>query len=109
MEADDPRRAAIRYAIRQVASGRLSEAEVAKLVDAIDGPAREMAAAERQARQEKMLAELARLEAEGRKSPVALVARKYASDPNDPRAVDHLARKLRRWRQKVGHLSARRA
>ena len=51
-------------------------------------------------RKESMLAEVSNLEAAGhRRDAVMIIARRH-SDPGDARAVDSLARKLRRWRTK---------
>jgi hypothetical protein len=90
MDANDPRQAAIKHAIRALASGRLSEIEAfGAITSAIATPSRD-----------KILAELARLEQEGRGPAAAmLVARKYAPDPTNLITVDSLASKLRRWRR----------
>jgi hypothetical protein len=112
----DPRQAAVERAVKTAAMALLARDQtvaevVAALTDAVAGemPAdvtpRETVAAVRQSRREKMVAELIRLEQEGRGRPAAmLVARKFASDPLDPIEVESLARKLRRWRrEKNGH------
>ena len=98
MDANDPRQAAIERAVKVAALRQLTVAEaVAAVTSATAVPSRET-----------MLAEVFRLEQEGRgSSAVMLVARKYASDPTNPIAVDSLARKIRRWRKKNGHVSAR--
>jgi hypothetical protein len=57
------------------------------------------------ARRERMLAEMSRLEEEGRsREAPMLVARAFAVDRRDPIEVESLARSLRRWRkEKIGH------
>jgi hypothetical protein len=112
MYRGDPRQAAaIERAVRAAALALLARdrtvAEVvAALTDAVAGevPAditpRESVAAVRQSRREKMVAELIRLEQEGRGRPAAMVvARRFAADARDPVEVASLARKLRRWRR----------
>jgi hypothetical protein len=96
MDANDPRQAAIKRAIGAVASGQITKVEAfAAITSAMAMPARET-----------MLTEVSRLEQEGRgSSAVMLVAQKYASDPTNPIAVESLARKIRRWRKKNGHVS----
>jgi hypothetical protein len=97
MDSSDAQRAAIERAVKAAALRQLTVDEaVAAVTSAMAMPSRET-----------MLAEVFRLEQEGRRpSAVMLVARKYASDPTNPIAVDSLARKIRRWRKKNGHVSA---
>jgi hypothetical protein len=66
---------------------------------------RDRDAALRQSGQQEMLAELLRLEREGRgRGAAMLVARKFARDSRDPVELDSHARQLRRWRRKKsGH------
>jgi hypothetical protein len=111
--AVDPRQASVERAVKAAALALLARDQtvaevVAALTNAVVGdvPAditpRESVAAVRQSRREKMVAELIRLEQEGRGRPAAmLVARKFASDPRDPVEVESLARKLRRWRARI--------
>src|SRR5258708_39993982 len=96
-EPSDPRHAAaVERAVRVAALALLSRDQtvaevVAALTEAVAGemPAdvtpRETVAAVRQSRREKMVAELIRLEHEGRGRPAAmLVARKFAAEARDP-------------------------
>ena len=109
----DPRIIAIEYAIRAAAKLLFSRGQTVAEVVAVltvadevpDTTPRESAAAVRQSRRECMVAELMRLEQQGRgRGAPALVAGKCASDPLDPIEVDSLARNLRRWRRKIsGH------
>jgi hypothetical protein len=106
----DPRQPAIERAVKAAALALLARdltiAEVvAALSDAVAGEMdsgvtpRESVAAVRQSKRERMVAELVRLEQDGRaRASAMVVARKFASDPRDPVEVESLARKLRRWR-----------
>jgi hypothetical protein len=105
----DPRLAAIERVVRETtlklwARDQTVAEIVAKLTVVgemlVDITPRDGAAAVRQSRRKAMLAELERIEQEGRGSAAAmLVARKFASDPLDPTEVESLATKLRRWRR----------
>lgn len=110
------RHAAIERAVKAAALALLSHDQtiaevVATLANAVAGEvpadvtAKESVAAVRQSRRDKMVAELIRLEQEGRGRPAAtIVARRFATDPRDPTEVESLATKLRRWRRKKnGH------
>ena len=84
------REEAIAYAVRALAGAALPPD---------DRTPRERRREARQAQLEQMLNELERLEREGRgRNAVALIARKYASDPRDPVELASLERKLRYWR-----------
>lgn len=108
----DPRQVAVERAVREAALALLARDQtvvevVAALTKAVADDAsaemtpRESIAAARQSRQGKMVAELVRLEQEGRgRSAAMLVARRFANDPRDMVEVESLARKLRRWRSK---------
>jgi hypothetical protein len=108
MTVSDPRLAAIESAVRETALKLWARDQtVAEIVEKltvvgampVDTP-RDGAAAVRESRRKAMLAELERIEQEGRGSAAAmLVARKFASDPLDPIEVESLATKLRRWRR----------
>jgi hypothetical protein len=108
----DPRKAAIQRAVNVIAEAIFARdihiSEVVAALTTAKGDAttpRESAAAVRQSQHEKMVAELTRLEQEGRgRASAMLVARKFAGDPLDPIEVESIARKLRRWRsKKFGH------
>ena len=109
MTVSDPRLAAIERAVRETALKLWARNQtVTEIVEKLtvvgampaDITLRESVAAVRQSRRKAMLAELERIEQEGRGSAAAmLVARKFASDPLDPIEVESLATKLRRWRR----------
>ena len=106
---NDPRLTAIEHAIRGAAKRLFSSGQTISEVVAVlavagevpDTTPRESAAAVREC----MVAELRRLEQQGRsRGAVALIAGKFASDPLDPIEVDTLKRNLRRWKNKIcGH------
>jgi hypothetical protein len=114
MSARDPHHAIIERAVRAAALALWArEQTVAEVTAALaaavasDAPAditpRERVAEARHARREKMVAEVIRLEREGRgRSAVMLVARKFAHDSLDAVELESLARALRRWRKKIG-------
>jgi hypothetical protein len=63
---------------------------------------RELAADDRRAKRDEMMAELIRQEKEGRRrGAVKRIARDYALDRRDPIEVETNARNLRRWREKI--------
>jgi hypothetical protein len=98
MDANDTRRSAIRHTISALASGRIDEVEAfAAITSAVEEPPRESAAAARQSRRERMLAEYYRLLPKLGRSTATRVARKFARDPLDPIDVRNLATALRRW------------
>jgi hypothetical protein len=112
----DPRQATVERAVKAAALALLARDQtpaevVASLTDAVaaispaDTTPREGVAAVRQSRRGAMLAELERLERQGRGRAAAMVvAGKFAADPHDDVEVASLARKLRRWRHKKnGH------
>ena len=105
----DPRQAAIESAVRATALRLLARdqtvAQVVAALAVVAGEApitpRESIAVVRQSRRERMVAELERLERQGRgRAAPMVVARDFASDARDPIEVASLARKLRRWRRK---------
>lgn len=113
MSAERDRSAVLERAVRDAALALIARDPVAKvfatLAAAVEGVAaegltpRELTTAARQTRREEMLAELSRLEREGRgRAAVMLVARKFARNRLDPVEVASLARALRRWRKKNG-------
>jgi hypothetical protein len=98
VDSNDTRRSAIRHTISALASGRIDEVEAfAAITGAIEETPREAAAAARQSRRERMLAEYWRLEPKLWRSTATRVARKFARDPLDPIEVRNLATALRRW------------
>jgi hypothetical protein len=107
MTASALRQANIQRAVNMIAEAILARdihiSEVVAALTAAKGDTatpRESAAAARHSQREKMVAELVRLEQEGRgRAAAVMVARKFASDPLDPIEVESLARKLRRWRR----------
>jgi hypothetical protein len=106
-----PRQAAIQRALNRIGQALLDRnfavadaVLAAARTELSDVAPRESAAALSRSRREEMMAELRRLEAEGRarEAPV-IVARQFARDRADQVEIDSLARKLRRWRaQKSG-------
>lgn len=103
----DARKAAIERAIRQYANRMLDAGATASDVeDALATAARQVEDADTHDRRDAMLAELGRMEQAGRcREAPMLVARKFARDPGNQRQVDSLARKIRRWRQKISDMS----
>jgi hypothetical protein len=109
MTVSDPRLAAIERAVRETALKLWARNQtVTEIVEKLtvvgampaDITLRESVAAVRQSRRKEMLAELERLEQEGRKrDAVMVVAGDFAADASDTVEVDSLARKLRRWRR----------
>jgi hypothetical protein len=107
MAASALRQANIQRAVNAIAEAILARdihiSEVVAVLTAANGNTatpRESVAAVRQTRREQMVADLERMELEGRgRAAVMLVARRFARDPLDPIEVDSLARNLRRWRR----------
>ncbi len=114
---DRERRAVVERAVGVIAQAVLAdELTIADVVAAlasaaVAGPVeispRESVEAARLALRKRMLDELNRLENEGRgREATSRTARKFATNPLDPLAVESLARKLRRWRPRknFGHV-----
>ena len=118
-EPDSVRRSAVERAV-QAAALALLEREIsisqalAVVATAMRGPddetatPRELTAAVRQGHRANVVAELARLEQEGkgREAPMIL-ARSNAGDAHDPVEVETLANKYRRWRRAEKRAHAR--
>jgi hypothetical protein len=105
---NDPRQAAVERAIRRYADLMLqSGATASDVEDALATAADQLEDADTDDRRNEMLSELGRLEQAGRaRDAVKVVARKFARDPGNQRQVESLARKLRRWREKIADMSA---
>lgn len=105
------RRAAIERAVRAVASALLArEITIAEAVSAValavgvpkdeTSTPRERAAAGRRRHRANILAQMKRLEREGKgRQAAAFLARSNAADPLDPIEVETLENKYRRWRR----------
>ena len=119
MTAADPRQAAVERAVKAAAMALLardigiSEA-LAAVATAIGGTEdetatpRELAAAGRQAHRAQVLAQIGRLEKEGRgRAAASIVARLHAADVRDPVEVETLRNKFCRWRRAEKRASAR--
>jgi hypothetical protein len=107
MDDADAQRAAIRHTISALAAGLITQVEAfAAITSAVAAPAdqtpRESAAAARQSRRERMLADYYRLQPTLGRATATRVARKHANDPLDPVEVESLARLLRGWLKKNG-------
>jgi hypothetical protein len=118
-EASDPRQAAVRRALNAIAQALLARdihisevlAALAAPGDVAEGAAatpRELAAAGRKTHRERVVAEIVRLEQEGRRRAAAsIVARQHAADARDPIEVETLTNKFRRWRRAERRAHAR--
>lgn len=115
----DSRQAAIELAVKAAALALLSReigiSEALAVVAAAMGGTkdeaatpRELAAAGRQAYRERVVAEIVRIEKEGRRRAAAsIVARLHAADVCDPIEVETLTNKFRRWRRSEKRACAR--
>lgn len=115
----DPRQAAVERAVKAAATALLardigiSEALAAvatAMGDTKDETAtpREIAATGRQAHRAQVVAQIMRLENEGRgRAAASIVARMYAADVRDPIEVETLTNKFRRWRRTERRACAR--
>ena len=117
----DPRQPAIEHAIRMAATSLLAReigigealAAVATVMDAgtrdDETPTpRELAAVGRQAHRAQVVAQIGRLEKEGRgRAGASIVARLHAADVRDPVEVETLTNKFRRWRRSERRACAR--
>jgi hypothetical protein len=69
---------------------------------------REIAAAGRQAHRAQVVAQIERLEKEGRgRAATSIVARQHAADVRDPIEIETLTNKFRRWRRAQKRANAR--
>jgi hypothetical protein len=104
MTVPDPRQAAVEHAVKVKALAQLAREigidEALKVIGAaIDRTPREIAAAARRAYREKIVAEIMRIENEGRaRSAVSAVVSGHVLDKDDPIEVESLRRKFQRWR-----------
>jgi nucleoid-associated protein YgaU len=100
----DQRQASVEHAVKVKALARLAIeigiGEALKVIAAAtDATPRELAAAGRQAHRAEVVAEIVRLEKEGRgRDAVSIVVGEYVIDRRDSIEVDSLSRKFRRWR-----------
>jgi hypothetical protein len=100
----DDRRQAIERAVKVKALAQLAREigidEALKIIGAaMDRTPRETAAVARRAFREKIVAEIIRIENDGRpRSAVSIVVSDHVLDKNDPIEVDSLRRKFQRWR-----------
>jgi IMP cyclohydrolase len=116
---NDPRLAAVEHAVKVKALAQLAREigigeALAVIAKAMDGTKdetatpRELAVAGRQAHRAQVVADMARLEKDGRGRDAALfLARKHAADVRDPVEVETLKNKFRRWRRAEKRASAR--
>ncbi len=117
--ASDPRQAAVELAVKTATLALLSREigiseALAAVATAMGGTnvematPRELAAAGRQAHRERVVADILRLEKEGRgRAAASIVARVYAADLHDPVEVETLTNKFRRWRRAERRACAR--
>lgn len=104
MSDADPRQAAVEHALKVKALARLAREigiDVALKVigAAIDRTPREIAAGARRAFRDNIVAQILRLENEGRaRSAVSIVVSEHVLDKNDLIEVESLRRKFQRWR-----------
>jgi hypothetical protein len=116
---NDPRLAAVEHAVKVKALAQLAReigigealAVIAKAMDGTKDDAvtpRELASAGRKAHRAQVVADIARLEKEGRgRAAASIVARMHAADVGDPVEVETLTNKFRRWRRAEKRASAR--
>jgi hypothetical protein len=99
-----PRQTAVEHAVKVKALAQLTREigidEALKIIGAaIDRTPREIAAGARRAFREKIVAEIIRIENNGRaRSAVSIVVSDHVLDKNDPIEVESLRRKFQRWR-----------
>jgi hypothetical protein len=115
----DPRQAAVEHAVKVKALAQLAREigigeALAVIATAMGGTKdetatpRELAAAGRQAHRAQVVADIARLEKEGRgRAAASIVARRHAADVRDPIEVETLTNKFRRWRRAERRACAR--
>ena len=115
---NDRLQAAVERAVRASASALLARqisvsealASVAAVMggDGTTATPRELVAVGRQEHRSQVIAQMMRLENEGRRRDAALiVARRYAADVRDPIEVETLKNKFRRWRRAEKRACAR--
>jgi hypothetical protein len=115
----NPRLDAVEYAVKVKALAELAReigiSEALAVIAAAKGRTedetvtpRELAAAGRHAYRAQVVADMARLEKDGRGRDAALiVARRHAADVRDPVEVETLKNKFRRWRRAEKRVNAR--
>jgi hypothetical protein len=115
----NPRLDAVEYALKVKALAELAREigigeALAVIAAAVDGTKdetatpRELAAAGRRALRAQVVADIVRIEKEGRvRAAASIVARSYAADVHDPIEVETLANKFRRWRRAEKRVLAR--
>jgi hypothetical protein len=114
----DPRQVTIERHVRAAALALLArERTVVEVVAAlatavgempVDLTPREVVAAGRRAYRARVVAEIERLEKQGRgRAAASIIARSYAADVRDPIEVETLTNKFRRWRRGQKRANAR--